>query len=95
MKNYQPIKQFVAPVPSKETGVHHIFSQSTFPYLKFAKWNQVKVPTNIHSAFHALFTNRSPKECLAYLVNIFWGGHIEFLEEFVEEYKDQKSKEVI
>ena len=89
------IKSFVPNSFVKETDKHHLFPKSRYFHLRDKKSNQVMLPKNIHDNFHKLFTNRNPYECLAFLVNVIWGGRIQFVEEFLRMYNRQKEKEVI
>jgi len=88
-------RSFDAVIPSKETGWHHIFPISRFPFLKDSKTNKVRVPNNYHSYYHALFTNRSPYEILAFLVNVFWGGKIGYVKDFLRQYEQQKERSLL
>jgi hypothetical protein len=39
------------------------------------QWNITEVPEREHNLYHALFTNKTPSEIIAYLLENFWGGN--------------------
>ncbi len=43
-----------------------------------------------HEYYHWLFSNLKPDEIIAYLVKRFWGGQVEWVYAFLEEYEDKK-----
>lgn len=54
--------------------------------------NKILLNSRLHSQYHALFSNRTPKEILKFLLQYFWGGDTTFIKEFIleEEANDQK-----
>lgn len=58
---------------------HHIIPKSR-KVVKLKK-NIVFVDKQKHRDYHRLFHNKTPVEIMDYLVNYFWGGRYEFLDE--------------
>ncbi len=42
-----------------------------------------------HEYYHWLFSNMTPTEIIAYLVKRFWGGQLEWVHAFLEEYEQK------
>jgi len=61
---------------------HHIIPRSRGGK---EKRNLVKVPNWEHNHYHQLFENKLPTEILDYLVNTFWGGRTEYLEQYLKQ----------
>jgi hypothetical protein len=38
----------------------------------------------MHDKYHSLFSNRTPEDILDFLVNYFWAGKMEFVENYVK-----------
>lgn len=43
-----------------------------------------------HEYYHWLFSNLTPDEIIAYLVKNFWGGQVEWVYAFLEEYEEER-----
>jgi len=64
---------------------HHVLPQSRFPDLADKESNIVMVSEREHDSYHRLFENKLPIEILDYLVNTFWGGNKNFVENYLDE----------
>ena len=58
----------------RHQNIHHIIPQSRCPEIRNAKFNQVIVDEKMHDLYHQLFSNRTPKEVIQFLIDNFWGG---------------------
>lgn len=49
------------------------------------------VPNKKHEDYHILFSNRTPEEIIAYLVEDYWNGQWEWVELALENSNERKS----
>jgi len=72
--------------PYLEKTKHHIIPQSRNKNLADEPKNIVIVSEKEHNAYHQLFENKTPLEILDYLVNTFWGGNKNFIENYLDDF---------
>lgn len=51
--------------------------------------NLAEICENFHQGYHFLFSDKTPKEILALLVDYFWGGQVEHVESYLAERNGQ------
>jgi hypothetical protein len=72
-------------------STHHIIPSSRISSDRAEKSkNKVKVNDSLHKKFHALMLNRTPEECLRFLVNYFWGGNLDFVRNFLRKEEENE-----
>lgn len=63
---------------------HHVLPQSRRPDLAEEESNIVLVSVKEHDLYHQLFQNKLPIEIIDYLVEHFWGGNKNFVENYLD-----------
>lgn len=72
----------------KNISHHHVIPRSRIKQGKQEPINNLAIVTHYeHDKYHQLFSNRTPVEILHYLVETFWNGKVEYLNEYLEEIK--------
>ena len=65
---------------ARRIDTHHIFPRSRCPELRVkanSEWNKIRVNARLHAQYHHLFGNKTPREILDFLLNVFWNGMID------------------
>ena len=64
----------------RRRDIHHIFPRSRCYELGInanEDWNKIVVNARLHAKFHHLFGNKTPRECIDFLIDVFFGGIVD------------------
>ncbi|MBS3771200.1 MAG: hypothetical protein KGY69_13195 [Bacteroidales bacterium] len=73
----------------KKDALHYIYPPSRTSYRQKGENNRVPVNHVFERRFQQLFWARTPEECLDFLVDYFWGGRIEILENYLDKRRSK------